>query len=409
MRKYLVSALVAVLGVGVGVYWLSGSDSYRVQVVLGSATNLVIGGTVEVRGFKAGEVSGLSVKDGKALVTVSLDHSYAPLHDGAKLNVDWKSLLGERIINITDGANSNATIPDGGMIAGTQADPVELDAVLEALDPTTRAHLSSLVKSLNTTFTGSTADLNATLVSAGPALQALGDVLRALGTDGPAISDLVSRLNTMVSTVSAHDGVIVDVLDELKKITTAAASQHESLSSALKELPTTLQDATNTFGELPGVVAKADPLLKKLQPVAAQLPSVAANLEPVLRSLQPVAAKLRSTLLAASHLLQYTPGLLDAAGSTLPGIEATASYLEPVLGFLRPYTPEIAGFLTTWASAFSNYNANGHYMRAFVQAGLTAVDVNPGIVPPGDVNQPYPAPGANVGQPWTDAFGSGVH
>jgi phospholipid/cholesterol/gamma-HCH transport system substrate-binding protein len=213
----------------------------------------------------------------------------------------------------------------------------------------------------------------------------------------------------MVTTVSSHDDVIVSVLDELKQITSAAASQHENLSAALKLLPQTLQTATGTLSELPGVVANTDPLLAQLRPVAAQLPAVASNLDPVLRELQPVAAKLQPTLLAAAGLLHYTPGLLNAAQSTVPGIDATLTYLEPVLSFLRPYTPEVTGVISTWASAFSNYGPNGHYMRAFVQAGLTAVDVNPGIVPPGDVNDPYPLPGANVGQPWTDAFGSGVH
>jgi phospholipid/cholesterol/gamma-HCH transport system substrate-binding protein len=80
-----------------------------------------------------------------------------------------------------------------------------------------------------------------------------------------------------------------------------------------------------------------------------------------------------------------------------------------VLNFLRPYTPELQGFLSNWASAFSGYNANGHYARFLAQAGPASVDANPGIMPPGVTSDPYPLPGANVGQPWTDAFGSSVH
>ncbi|MDQ1458539.1 MAG: phospholipid/cholesterol/gamma-HCH transport system substrate-binding protein [Actinomycetota bacterium] len=410
MRKYAILALVAATATALVVAFVGGS-SYTVKVVLGSATNLVVGGTVEVKGFKAGSISALGVESGKAVVTLHLDRGYAPLHDGAVVTVDWKALLGERIVDVVDGPKSNGTIPDNGMIAGKQADPVELDQVLNTLDPATRQHLSSAVKSLSNVLNtpDATTDLKATITSAGPALHALGEVLRAVGTDGPAIRDLVTRMNTMVGTLSAHDSTISNVVDELTKLADASANQRASITATLKLLPSTLDAATTTLGHIPGVVDKANPLLKDLAPVTAKLPGVARNLKPVLADLRPVAAQLRPTLAAASQLLTYTPGLLDTADATVPGIDATITYLEPVLAFLRPYTPELQGFLSNWASAFAGYNANGHYARFLAQAGPASVDNNPGIMPPGVTNDPYPLPGANVGQPWSDAFGSGVH
>jgi len=410
MRKYGIVALVAATAAAL-VVALVGGSSYTVKVLLGSATNLVVGGTVEVKGFKAGTISALGVESGKAVVTLELDDGYAPLHDGAVVTVDWKALLGERIVNVVDGSKSNGAIPDGGMITGKQADPVELDQVLNTLDPATRKHLSSSVKSLSKVLSAgnATTDLNATITSAGPALQALGEVLRAVGTDGPAIHSLVTRMNAMVGTLSAHDSTIRTVVDELTTLANAASNQRASVTATLKLLPSTLDAATTTLGHIPGVVDKANPLLKDLTPVTAKLPGVARNLKPVLVDLRPVAAQLRPTLAAASQLLKYTPGLLDTAHSTVPGIDATLTYLEPALAFLRPYTPELQGFLSNWASAFSGYNANGHYARFLAQAGPASIDNNPGIMPPGVTNDPYPLPGANVGQPWSDAFGSGVH
>jgi phospholipid/cholesterol/gamma-HCH transport system substrate-binding protein len=409
IRKLGVLAVVALAGTWIGFKVLGGGASYHVKVVLGSATNLVVGGTVDVNGFKAGKISRLSVRDGKALVELSLNSSYAPLHDGSKVVVDWKALLGERVVYITDGSRSNAKIPSGGMIAGSQAEPVELDRVLTALDAKTRGHLVSLVKSLNSTIGGKTNEqnLSATLQSAGPALQALGGVLRALGTDGPAIKNLVSQLNSMVTTVSSRDANIQVMIDDLAHLTTLTAAQRQSLTDALKRLPATLQVANKALGDVPGAVANSVPLLKDLRPATAQLPGAAHNLKPVLVSLQPVATRLRSSLSAVAQLLQYTPGLLSAANTTLPGIESTLTYLQPVLSFLRPYTPEAAGFFATWGSAFANYDANGHYARAFAQASGTSLNVNPGVQPPGTTNAPYPLPGATGGQPWTDAAGSG--
>jgi phospholipid/cholesterol/gamma-HCH transport system substrate-binding protein len=410
MRKIGVLALVGAAVAALVVAFVGGS-SYRVKVLLGSATNLVVGGTVEVHGFKAGTISALDVVSGKALVTLGLTGDYAPLHDGAVVTVGWKALLGERIVEIADGPDTNATIPDGGMIKGKQAEPVELDQVLNMLDPATRKHLTSLVKGLNSTLGAGhgVENVRATIDSAGPALQALGQVLHALGTDGPAIHNLVGRLDQVVHTVSGHDAAIRAVVDELTTLTSATVRERASVRAALQQLPPTLRTANTTLSHIPGVVDKAGPLLEDLRPVTAKLPSVARNLEPVLTQLQPVAARLRPTLAAAAALLRYTPGLLDTSHATVPGIDATLAYLSPVLSFLRPYTPELQGFLSNWASAFAGYNANGHYARFEVQAGAASIDANPGVLPPAVQNDPYPLPGANVGQPWSDAFGSGVH
>jgi phospholipid/cholesterol/gamma-HCH transport system substrate-binding protein len=409
MRRYGITALAVAAAASVAVAVIGGS-SYSVRVLLASATNLVVGGTVQLQGFNAGTVSAISVDAGKALLTLDLNDGYAPLHDGAAVTVTWKALLGERIVDITDGPHTNAVIPNGGMIQGTQADPVELDQVLDTLDPATRQHLASVVTRLDATLTAGSAtqDLHATLVSAGPALEALGQVLRALGTDGPAIHDLVARVDGMVTTLAARDGTVRDVVDELTTLAQAAGAQRDSVSAALQELPATLNAASETLGIIPGTVDKTDPLLEQLAPATAKLPAVARDLRPVLVDLRPVAAQLRPTLAFAAQLLQYTPGLLDTANATVPGIDSTLAYLQPALSFLRPYTPELQGFLSNWASAFAGYNANGHYARFLAQAGPASVDVNPGVIPPGVTNDPYPLPGANVGQPWTDAFGSGL-
>lgn len=406
--RNLALGVIALVGISWSAAQLVSSPGYRVKVTLASATNLVVGGTVKVNGFKAGKITNLTVQDGKAVLDLSLDHKFSPLHDGASAAVDWKALLGERVVNIQDGPSANAALPSGGMIAGVQAAPVELDQVLNALTPTTRTHLVGLVKSLDAAMSGqsNTQNLKASIQSAGPALQALGDVLRAMGTDGPAISNLVTRLNGMVGLLATRDADIRAMIDELTHLTTLTAAQRDNLNAALKVLPGTLRTATSVLGEVPGTVSKTNPLLKNLRESTSQLPTVAHNLRPVLTTLQPVAQRLNTTLASAAQLLQTTPGLLTAATNTLPGIQGTLNYLQPVLSFLRPYTPEAVGFLSTWASAFGNYDGNGHYARIFAQAGLATPLVNPGVVPPGVVRDPYPQPGALVNQPWTDAFGS---
>lgn len=406
MRRILIGLVVLTL-IGAGTWSLFRSTPYRVSVVLPTAPNVIKGAIVQVNGFQAGEVSDIRATDNHAVLDVALDSAYAPLHDGAKVNVQWKAVLGERQLAITDGSKGNATLPSGGMISGQMPEPVEIDTVLAALDPSTRAHLASLIQRLNSTTNGHEQDLNATIKSAGPAVKALGEVLRNLGNDGPAIKQLVTRMDGMVTALANRDKDISAIVEELGKATNATARQRQQLSTALRQLPGTLQSANTTLGDLPPAVRNTLPVLHDLQPVTQKLPALAANLSPVLQELRPTIATLRPTLGAAASLLQNTPGLLDSAHGVLPGLNSTVTELTPALGFLRPYTPELIGWMSNWGSATANYDVNGHYMRSSINGGGSSADVNPGAPIPGVRNDPYPLPGSLENQPWTDAFGSG--
>ncbi|UUV28631.1 MlaD family protein [Amycolatopsis roodepoortensis] len=410
MKRVLTVGIIAValLGGGAAAVAAMSSDDYEVGVILDSATNVVPGGTVQVNGFEVGRVSDISVEGGKAKLMLALEGDHVPLHDGAKVRIEWKAALGERMVNINDGPEGNAVIPDGGMIEGHMPVPMEFDQVLNALDPPTRARLSSLINRLDSTVKGNEDDLNRTVRSAGPAVQALGEVLRGLGSDGPAIKQMVTQLDAMVSTLAGREADLRTVIDQLSKTTSLTAQQHAALAAALAKMPGTLQTAGQTLGGVPDAVRKAVPLLKDLEPATAKLPNVSQNLRPLLTDLRPLVAELRPTLTYAQTLLNYTPGLLDTAHATAPGLNSAVSSLTPALSFLRPFTPEAAGLLSNWGSASANYDANGHYSRIYVQAGASSLNINPGIVPPGFTSNPTPLPGSPVNQPWTDAFGSGI-
>ena len=68
-------------------------------------------------------------------------------------------------------------------------------------------------------------------------------------------------------------------------------------------------------------------------------------------------------------MLDETPSLLDEAHAVVPPVTGVLSSLLPVLDYLRPYTPELAGLLSNLASASANYDANGHFLRVYVSSG----------------------------------------
>lgn len=391
-----VAAIVALLVVGGVVVVASGAaEPYRVSAVLPAGNpNLIPGAPIYVDGFDAGKIESVRPEEGHAVVEVSIDDDLAPLHAGAFFHVQWKAVVGERLLFVEDGPKSNAEVPDGGMVRGDFPKPTEVADVLAALDEPTRARLTSLVGTLQNTVTGHEQDLNSTVQTAGPALAAVGSVLRGVGTDGPAINKLVTDLNGTVDTLAERQQDVGAVIDELSTSARATAGEREQLRVALAKLPPTLKTAQGTLGKVPGVTDEALPLLEDLRPATEKLPGVSEQLAPLLADLRPLVADLKPTLEAASALLDRTPGLLDSSNRSLPGLAELAGGYAPVLESLRPYTPEAVGFLTTWGSAGQNYDANGRYMRIFAEAGTTTPTVYPpGVTPPGIERETAPAPG----------------
>ncbi|MFC7500427.1 MlaD family protein [Nocardioides sp. GCM10030258] len=382
-------------------------DAYELRFVVPSAAQVVDGGKVRIDGKDVGSVSDLDVRDGKAVITLSItDDDYVPLHEGTTSRIDWQSALGERIVTLHPGPDSRPSLPSGAMYEA-ESSQVEADQVLAALDEPTRKQLNSLLQELASTTKGSENDIRASLRAAGPAVEALGEILAAVGRDGPAIKTLVSELHQMTSGLAKRSGRISDTVESLSEFSGELGSKDDQLASMLKELPSTLTTARQTLDKVPAVADAAGPLLDDLQPSTSRLPAIADNLYPTLRDLRPVVARLGPTLSATQQLLGYTPELLDQGHQTLPALANTLDQLGPAAEFLRPYTPELVGFVTGFGATFSAYDAQGHGWTVLPVPGLASAGELPGAVPFASVDR-RPAPGTSVGQPWTDANGGGI-
>jgi len=373
-----------------------------------SAEGAFVGAKAMIAGREVGKVSAVGVEGNAARLTVEIeDDRYTPLHSGTTVHITWNSLIGRREVELVPAPESNPALPSGKVIQ-SQVERVELDDIVAALDAPTRAKVKKLVHQLDKTLDGNETTLNETLDSAGPFVGALGEVLKGLGQDGPAIRALVTRLHQITSVLSERDREMAATVRNLGDLVSAAADQQEQIATALDEVPSTVEAGNAFFEKVPGAVDETVPLLEDLRPATRQLPAVAARLNPVLADLRPTVAQLRPTLVAVRALLGETPGLLGVGTETVPEVDSALTALQPAVAFLRPYTPEVIGFLTNWASLFSAKNAAGHFGRALIPASVSSFNSNPGIMPPGMFQAEEPPPGSLVDQPWTDANGDQV-
>ncbi|HEY1967774.1 MAG TPA: MlaD family protein [Pseudonocardia sp.] len=398
-------AVAAVLAIGIYAF-IASNTGYRVKLVIPSAAQLVSGSPVWVNGLPAGSVDDITVQDGKAVVEVSIDEQFAPLREGTTSWVEWYSAVGERVMELTPGPAQNATIPSGNLYAPQTTKQVELDKVLNTLDPPTRARLDSLIKGLDGTVNGREDQLRETLDTGGPAVNALGGVLEGLGRDGQSIKKLVAQLNQVTAIATQHRGDVAATVHNLTTMSAPLAAQQAKISETVKELPPTLQVAQDTLNDVPDAVDATDPLLKDLRPGTDRLVSVSHNLNELMDDLRPAIRDLRPTLRSLRDTLDELPDFLDGTHDILPPIHQITKRYGDAASFLRPYTPELVGWLQNFGESFSGYDSQGHFWST-VLAEATPNALGENVTNP-PLNRPSktPMPGELVGQSWTDAWGS---
>ncbi|HET9692457.1 MAG TPA: MlaD family protein [Acidimicrobiales bacterium] len=440
-RRFVGYGATAVVVVGLlaalVVWRTGGGGGYQVTIVFPEATDLNTGSLVEVRGTAVGKVSHLGLSDGQAMVTVTLDSASTPLHTGTAAKIDYKALLGERYVELVPGAAGNPEIPSGGVITGGE-DRVELQDVLNALDPATRKQLADLIPQLQQTL-GDPVTVNQTLTAAAPATTALAQLLDAVGSNGAALHQLVATMADLSTRLVNQQGALVSTVQGLTQANSAIAGETGQLATGLAQLPRTLQQATTVLDKLPATTAAVVPLLDDLAPGAAALPAFSADLKPVLDQLSPVLTQLQPSLGSLHTLLGATPALATTANATLPGVtQATSTLTAPqkvtvptdangtttkqvtttVLDWVRAYTPELAAFQTNWGDWLAAYNGSGHigpFTAVFGIGQMTGQTATPngyrspattsgGVALPQTATNGPPFPGTVAGQPCTTCY-----
>lgn len=407
-RRWLTLPLLAALALAAVATACGGGGGYQVSFVFAAAPNVIVNSSpVKIAGQPVGLVSGLELRDGKALVRVTMKGDHVPLPQGTSARLGWVSVAGQRFVDVAPGPKDGPRIKSGAVLEGSTVPPVELYDVLNGLDPPTRDALTRALPQLDAALAGREQDLNATVAAAGPAVDALGDVLGALGQDGPALRQLVTSVRDLAEGLNERRDGVRTALTGLETTLTGVASREEEVRSTLEDLPGVLGQAKTTLARIPTTAASAIPLLQGVRPVVEALPGLAADLRPLAADLTPLLLELRPALVTVGGVLADAPDLLDRAHATVPPLTAAVTALAPAVAFLRPYTPELAGAVANLASATASYDAEGHYVRFLASSGSTIVSPTPG---PGNLSpfvrlERRRAPGQLERHSTTDAAG----
>jgi phospholipid/cholesterol/gamma-HCH transport system substrate-binding protein len=385
-RILALTCLVLAAAVAAVVLLGGGEGSYTVAARFVDAGQLVKGDLVEVGGRRVGTVSALRLTDdGMADVVMAIDDdAVTPLHDGTSAAIRTVGLASvtNRVVELSPGPPDAEEIADGGVLPPSRTrGVVDLDMLLDAVDPEVRKDLRTVVREAAGALAQPVpGQVNRGLEYLHPALAQTrllgGEIVR----DQNALERLVTTGAVATGALASREEDLGAGLDSAAGSLRQVAAARGELGDALERAPATLRQTDATLGRLARTLPVLDPVLRDLQPAIAPLERVLRVTPPIARDAEPAIAQIRALLPKAAAVLRRVPALDRKASPALTSTTAALRDLLPIVAGLRAYGPDFIGGLFNGfgGAAGGYYDANGHFIRISLQGAPSSL---PGLLP----------------------------
>lgn len=394
------------------IWWVIGTrtQAHTIKAGFASAVQLFPGLDVRVDGIDAGKVGDISLVDGVSVVKIGInDEKVWPLHQGTRATARWGTTVGNgtRYIEIDPGPSSAPVIPDGGIIPTEDTvTAVEFDDLFNTFNAETRSRLQGMLKNTAGTLEGREAEVADALEESPKGVSSSAGVIHELARDELALQTLVRDTSQTANVLATNDSQIRDLVDGAARTFDAFGRNAADLQTDIAEFPETLRESRTTLARLDSSIDDLHGLTDDLAPGAKQLRPLAAQLRPAVAQLRDTAPQAISTLRTLTSSGPEITDFLEEGGPFAADLDDTFSSLAPMVGCLRPFSPEFAGFLSNWASFSQNYDHVSHYARVRGITGASEMNIYPPNMQTDDfvklsgMKYAYPrVPGLGAGQP----------
>lgn len=277
-RWSLLAKLLAVTVVALGCYMWTANEigglvgpggqltgSYPMTAEFTDATGVASGDSVQLAGVPIGRVTGISVKNGLAVVTMAIDRGQR-LPAGTDFALHWKNLLGQRYVLAEppagSGPHGRAMVAGAVVGPGRTTDAADLNMLLNSATPL----LDNLdVPQLNEFSQTLAAALQGRQNQLGQLIGNTSQLVTTLSGQATVIGSSIQNLATVVSGFSHAGSQLDGLLSALSSTSALLANPSTGLANAIgqtSQLTTVLsQVVAANSGSLTTVLAQADQVL----------------------------------------------------------------------------------------------------------------------------------------------------
>ena len=365
-----------------------GDGGYRVTAVFENGGQLVKGNQVRVGGRPVGVVDGIELNsNAQAEVEMTLEDDLAPLHVGTTASIRATSLSGiaNRYVSLAPAPNDAPEVEDGGRIeADRTSAPVDIDQLFNTLNPGTRAGLQRLIQGSAANYDGRAEEAKESLRYFSPALSATSRLTRELLVDDAVFERFIVDTSRAVGAIAERRDDLSQLVGNASTTAAAIGDENVALARTLDLAPDTLRKANSTFVNLRAALEDLDVLVAESKPATRDLAPFLRRLQPLVADARPTIRDLRTLIRtpgANNDLIELTaklPRLESLTSRSFPRAIRTFDRSQEYVDTLRQYTPDLAGWLTKFGQAASNYDANGHFARVQPMFAPLAYDESTG-------------------------------
>ncbi len=285
------------------------------------------GQTVRVAGVRVGDIGKVDLEDGRAVVTMEIDHKYRNLiHRGATALLRPKTGLKDMLLEVDPGPKSAPvmTAKDRIPVENTAPD-IDQDEIFTALDSDTRDYLKLLINGAGKGLKGRSHDLEETFRRLGPVHRDLARITTAVAERRHNLARLVHNYSDLTNELADKDQDLTKLVDASNAVFSAFASEDRNISSAVSKLPGALNTTGDTLIKVNRLGQVLGPSLDALRPAIRKLDTANKASRPFLREAEPILRKeirpfvkvatpyVKNDLKPAAHdLRKATPDLADS-------------------------------------------------------------------------------------------------
>jgi len=309
------------------------ADRYRLEVVLPSAEGLTAdtGQPVSVAGVPVGEVVGVRVRAGRAVVALSLDPERLPrVHADGRAALVPITPLKNMEVDLDPGTARAPVLRSGATIdVGATTTTPDVDEVLAALDADTRAALQQLIGAARRGLDDRGDDLADALDDLGPSAAQLRRITAGLRDRDGLVRQLVHDLSGLGARTAIEAPRIHRALAALDGTLDATGDESARLRAGLRALPAVLADARRTVDRTAQLTGTAVRTARALRPAVRELPGLARDGSRLLRTAEPVLRRdVRPLVRTLTPLARDARPTLARVRSVTPPVRRVLSALE---------------------------------------------------------------------------------
>ncbi len=373
IARLLAAGALGIVVLVVAYLIFAGGGGATYHFAFANAGQLVKGDQVQVGGVPVGSVTNIELnKRFKAIVTIHVNASLTPLHQGtvAQVRVPSLATVADRYIALTPGPNSAPALPAGSTLpVSATKEVVDLDTLFDTLNPATRKGLQEVIQGFAEQFAGASRAYGQSVEYFPAATSATDHFFSELVLDQPVFTHFIVETAKAVTTIAGRKEALTDLIGNADTTFHAIGSQQEDLAQGLKELPVALQAGNEVFAGIPPTFAKLSTLVEASKPTSKPLNTLFTKLRPLLVTATPVVANFSQAFSSPgpnNDLTEFAnalPALAKALSTAAPATVQTLRESVPITAVFGPYTPDLEGTLRTFGQAGAYYDANGHYVR----------------------------------------------